>query len=207
MAPATLLLRSPAFPRNHQPIQEVLAPLMATLHPVSLLELAAGPGEHAVHYAAAFPAVRWQPTDAAPDAVASTNLRRERAGLVNLLPAVEFDVLGPVPSSLVAQTFGAALAINFLHMVPMATVATTFAHLGRLLAPGAVVVIYDCFRFDAEPLCESNIAFHSHLQAIGGGVHEYTAVNAAAEIAGFSFAERHNMPANNQMMVWRRLMA
>ena len=53
--------RAPAVARNRDPIAAVLA---EELPPSGLvLEVASGTGEHAVHFARAFPAITWQPSD------------------------------------------------------------------------------------------------------------------------------------------------
>ena len=46
-----------------------------------------------MHFAAAFPAIEWQPTDPDPEARASIDAHREEEGSPNLLPALHLDVL------------------------------------------------------------------------------------------------------------------
>ena len=60
---------APAAIRNREPIAEVLREWL----PDSglILEIASGTGEHAVHFARAFPTLEWQPSDIHLDALAS----------------------------------------------------------------------------------------------------------------------------------------
>src|SRR5689334_3777768 len=61
--------QSPSTARNRDPILGVLRPRLPAAGLV--LEIAAGAGEHAVYFAAAFPGLHWQPTDADAEALAS----------------------------------------------------------------------------------------------------------------------------------------
>ena len=53
---------SAAAERNKQPIADELATLLPA--DARVLEIASGTGQHAVHFAACFPQMTWQPTDA-----------------------------------------------------------------------------------------------------------------------------------------------
>ena len=81
---------SPSAARNREPILAVLRRVLPAEGRV--LEIAAGTGEHAVHFAAALPDLIWQPTD--PDAMSRKSIAawRGEAGLSNLLPPLELDV-------------------------------------------------------------------------------------------------------------------
>ena len=80
---------SPSTARNRDPILEVLKPRLPERGTV--LEIAAGAGEHAVHFAGGLPGLQWLPTDPDPEALASIAAWREHAGLANLLPPIRLD--------------------------------------------------------------------------------------------------------------------
>ena len=61
---------APAPLRNREPIRDVLREILPERGQV--LEIGSGSGEHAVFFAASFPAIIWQPTDADPECLAST---------------------------------------------------------------------------------------------------------------------------------------
>ena len=85
--------RSMAAERNREPILEQLR---RWLPPSGImLEIAAGTGEHALHFAAALPGWQWRPTDPHPAALASIAAWRASAALPNLLPPLALDVLAP----------------------------------------------------------------------------------------------------------------
>src|SRR3977135_278378 len=87
-------LTAPAAARNRDPILAVLRDVLPAAGTV--LEIASGSGEHAIHFAAALPHLAWQPT--APDAQARGSIAAHaaQAGLANLLPPLALDASAPV---------------------------------------------------------------------------------------------------------------
>src|SRR5512143_1403922 len=81
--------RAPATARNREPIREILARELPERGTV--LEIASGSGEHAVHFAAAFPALAWQPSDPSPAARDSIAAWRAEAQLANLRAPIALD--------------------------------------------------------------------------------------------------------------------
>src|SRR3954451_18585101 len=81
---------APHVARNAVPIEQVLRRVLPARGLV--LEIASGSGEHALHFARAFPDLLFQPSDAEPAALRSIHAWRPEAGLPNLLPALALDV-------------------------------------------------------------------------------------------------------------------
>ena len=81
--------RAPAAARNREAIAAVLAQELPASGTV--LELASGTGEHALHFATRFPALHWQPSDPDPAARASIAAWRADAGLANLRLPLALD--------------------------------------------------------------------------------------------------------------------
>src|SRR5882672_168215 len=104
---------SPAVARNRDPILAVLRRILPTSGTV--LEIASGTGEHAVHFAAGLPHLTWQPTDGDPDALRSIAAYRAAARLPNLLAPFAFDAATPRwPGA------DAIVSINMIHIAPWA---------------------------------------------------------------------------------------
>src|SRR4051794_10826094 len=129
---STAALTSPAALRNRGPILEVLRRVLPATGTV--LEIASGSGEHAVHFAAALPQLSWQPSDPAEDARASIAAYRDAAGLPNLLAPIALDVT--LPSWPVTHA-DAIVSLNMIHIAPWSAAVGLFAGANRLLAPGA----------------------------------------------------------------------
>src|SRR5262245_14720938 len=106
-------LSSPSALRNRGPILEVLRRVLPARGTV--LEIASGSGEHAVHFAAALPHLTWQPSDPAEDARASIAAYRDDAGLPNLLAPIALDASAP---SWPVTHADAIVSINMIHIAP-----------------------------------------------------------------------------------------
>jgi SAM-dependent methyltransferase len=201
--PSPAALTSPAALRNRGPILDVLRRLLPARGTV--LEIASGSGEHAVHFAAALPHLTWQPTDLAADALASIVAHRAEVGLANLLPPIELDVTAP---SWPLAHADAIVSLNMIHIAPWSAAQGLFAGAGRLLAPGAVLYLYGPFKENGRHTAPSNAAFDQSLRARNGewGVRDLGEVSALAAGHGLHFEERIAMPVNNLSVVFRRRM-
>ena len=151
--------RAPATARNREPIREVLAQHLPERGLV--LEIASGTGEHAVHMAGAFPALRWQPTDAEPAALASIEAWRAEAGLPNLAAPLALDVTARVWPVTAAD---AIVCINMVHIAPWEAALALFAGAARTLPPGGLLYLYGPYRFDGVT-APSNEDFDRSLRA------------------------------------------
>ena len=107
-------LFAPATARNRDPIWTVLAPELPTRGLV--LEIAAGSGEHSVHFARlAVPTLHFQPTDPDASARASIDAWAARSDLANVKLALALDAASdtwPVAHA------DAVLCINMVHISP-----------------------------------------------------------------------------------------
>lgn len=192
---------APATLRNREAIVAVLADWLPPAGRV--LEVASGSGEHVVHFAAAFPHLRWQPSDPDPDALTSIAAWRSEAGLTNIAPPLCLDAAAndwPIGDA------DALLCINMVHISPWEATLGLFAGGARLLAAGAPLILYGAYIEPDVPTAPSNLTFDANLRARNPvwGLRNLDDVKAAAADAGFAFAERRAMPANNLMLLFRR---
>lgn len=200
-AGVTAKRHAPATLRNRDAIAAVLAEWLPPSG--TILEVASGSGEHAVHFAAAFPHLRWQPSDPDPAGLASIAAWRAEAGLPNIAPPLALDAAAPVWP---VDRTDAILCINMVHISPWEATLGVFAGGARLLAPGAPLIFYGPYVEADVPTAESNLAFDASLRARDPvwGLRDTAEVETAAIAAGFAFAERRAMPANNLMLLFRR---
>ena len=190
---------SEACERNKEPILAVLREAFADRRRV--VEIGAGTGQHAVHFARHLQQVAWQPTDRA-DWLEGLAARVAAEGPPNLLPPVELDVLR---ETWPAVSGDAVFSANTLHIMSWPAVAALFAGLGRILEQGGVLAVYGPFRYRGAFTTQSNAAFDAMLRERdpASGVRDFEAVNVLAEAAGLALQADHPMPANNQLLVWR----
>lgn len=190
---------APATVRNRDAIAAVLADW---LPPAGLvLEVASGSGEHAVHFAAAFPGLQWQPSDPDPAALASIAAWRAEAGLANIAPPLLLDAAAP---EWPVGTADALLCINMVHISPWAATRGLLAGAARVLPQGAPLILYGPYLESEVATAPSNLAFDRSLKERDPdwGLRDLDAVKAAA--ASLAFAERRAMPANNLMLLFHR---
>lgn len=192
---------APATLRNRDAIAAVLADWLPASGMV--LEIASGSGEHAIHFAAAFPALTWQPSD--PDSAALTSIAAwsRDAVAANILPPLQLDAAAPDWPIARAD---AILCINMVHISPWEATLGLFAGAAWLLPPGAPLILYGPYVEADVPTAESNRTFDASLRARNPawGLRDTAAVAAAAEQAGLGLAARRAMPANNLMLLFRR---
>jgi SAM-dependent methyltransferase len=193
---------SPSTARNRDPILDVLRPRLPQSGLV--LEIAAGAGEHAVHFAAAFSALQWQPTDADAEALASIAAWREHAGLDNLLPPLPLDAAHP--RTWAVKRADAIVAINMIHISPWPATEGLMAGAAHALQPGGGLFLYGPFIETDVPTALSNAAFDQSLRRRDPewGIRHLNDLTALGAEHGLSLAERIAMPANNLVLVFRK---
>jgi len=168
-----------------------------------VLEVASGSGEHALHFARAFPALLWQPSDAEPAALRSIEAWRQAEGLPNLLAPVALDAASP---DWPVDQADAILCINMVHISPWAATLGLLDGAERLLAAGAPLYLYGAYRREGVSTAPSNEAFDASLKARNPewGVRRLEAVTAEAERRSLRLDRVVEMPANNLSVVFRR---
>jgi len=193
----TPLPHSPAADRNKDAILAVLQQVLPA-HGIAL-EIASGTGQHVECFAAALPAWQWQPTDA--DAAMLPAIAARTASLPNVRPPVLLDLLA---SSWPPGPFDAIYCANMLHIAPWACCAALMQGAEHHLAPGGVLVTYGPYIEDDVPTAASNLAFDASLRSRDAqwGLRRLADVAAEAERAGLALRTRHEMPANNLVLVF-----
>lgn len=196
------LISSPAALRNRDPILALLQDILPAKGLV--LELASGSGEHVVHFAEALAGLEWQPSDPSAEARGSIDARAKAAGLQQIRPAIPLDAT--LPESWPLQQADAMLAINLVHISPRAATAGLLQGAARLLPVGGPLILYGPYLEDGIATAESNLAFDRDLKARNAawGLRRREEVEALAIANGLTPSERHALPANNLLLVFRR---
>jgi SAM-dependent methyltransferase len=168
-----------------------------------VLEIASGTGQHVAFFARAFPALRWQPSDASPAHLASIAAWSEASGAANIAPPLSLDVeREPWP---IAHA-GAILNINMVHIAPWSAAEALFRGAARLLPAAGILYMYGPFKRGGQHTAPSNQAFDERLRGEDPrwGVRDVDDIQRLAASAGFAPAEIIEMPANNLSLVFRR---
>lgn len=128
---------------------------------------------------------------------------REEARLANLRLPVQLDAAAhDWPTGQV----DAILCINMVHISPWSATQGLMRGAGRLLEPGAPLILYGAYRRAGLATAPNNEAFDLSLKARNPewGLRDLEAVVAVAEAKGLRLDAVHEMPANNLMAVFRR---
>ncbi len=192
---------SQACENNKAPILAVLRQVFTA--PGLILEIGAGTGQHAVHFAASLPHLTWQPSDH-PDNCNLSQARINAAALDNLRPPLALDVTHqPWPLTRAEGIFSA----NTAHIMHWPEVEAMFRGAATLLSPGGHFCLYGPFNYGGQYTSESNARFdRDYLKARdpGMGIRDLDDLKALAEPLGLRLQADHAMPANNRTLVWRR---
>jgi hypothetical protein len=192
---------APAALRNREPIAEVLRDWLPASGTV--LEVASGTGEHAIHFAERFPQLQWQPSDLHPDALASIRAWRDSAGLANVLEPLTIDASAP---DWPIERADAVLNINMAHISPWDASLGLITGAACILPAGGPLILYGPWLKDDIETAPSNLAFDADLRRRdpAWGLRRVEDFEAVAGAEGFELADWRQMPANNLMLLFRK---
>lgn len=188
---------SQACENNKQPILKHLKTVLKECHHV--LEIGSGTGQHAVYFSENMPQLTWQCSDRAENI----------AGICQWLN----DTSLPAPLTLDVRDdnwlnlkFDAIFSANTLHIMSWEEVELFFNKVNAQLKTSALLCIYGPFKYKGAFTSESNAKFDLWLKNNNAlsGIRDFEAIETFAHQAGFSLQADHQMPANNQLLIWQR---
>ncbi len=194
---------APSAARNRDPILQVLREALPESGTV--LEIAAGSGEHARWFSEHFSKLEWIASD--HDEAARESIEAWREGATpNLQPAMDIDVHA---TDWGVGTVDAVLCINMIHIAPWSATLALFDGAQRHLRDGGVLYLYGAYKRDGAHTAPSNEAFDAWLKDKDPryGVRELEAVLAAAAERGLARWFVREMPANNLSVALRRTLS
>ncbi|MGH8239626.1 MAG: DUF938 domain-containing protein [Steroidobacteraceae bacterium] len=191
---------SDACERNREPILQILRQWFT--QPGIALEIGAGTGQHAVHFAAHLTHLQWQPTDCQAN-LAGIGSWVSEAALPNLRAPVKLDVRDRQwPLHTVDYVFSA----NTAHIMSWPEVERMFEGIARVLRTRGLFALYGPFNRDGHFTSQSNQAFDASLRERDPqmGLRDDQAMKALGRQHGLRFTAEHAMPANNRLLLWTR---
>ncbi len=187
--------------QNKSPIYKVLKEFFRDSETV--LEIGSGTGQHAAFFAEQLPHLTWTASDQA-QYHAGISMWLQDAGLSNTQGPLLLDV-NQVEWPL--QHTDAVFSANTVHIMGWSSVEKMFAGIGRILNHNGVFCLYGPFNYNGEFSSQSNARFDDWLKQRDpvSGIRDIEALQQLATVAGLQFIEDIEMPANNRILVWRKI--
>ncbi|MCH2302534.1 MAG: class I SAM-dependent methyltransferase [SAR324 cluster bacterium] len=168
----------------------------------SVLEIGSGTGQHAVHFSKHLSHLVWQPTELG-ERVAMLKSRIDLEGPGNLLPAKELDVLR---NNWELEETDAVFIANVFHIAPIEVMHSCLKGTSKCLKRLGIFCVYGPFRFEGEFTSPSNAQFDCSLKTNNPkwGIRDFEQLCQVAEERGLTFQHNYSMPANNQLLVFKK---
>ncbi len=198
---------APATDRNREPILDVLKDCLPDHG--TILEIASGSGQHAVHFTRHLPGHYWLPSD--PDKASRNSIRAWWWGiqLNNILPPLNIDAASdvwPVENCNLPLPITAMVCINMIHISPWGATIGLMKGAARILPEDGILYLYGPYKLDGNHTAPSNDAFDQDLRSRNGdwGIRDLEDVIALAHDHGLSLVKSVQMPANNLSVIFRK---
>ncbi|MGO2012756.1 MAG: DUF938 domain-containing protein [Pseudoalteromonas sp.] len=190
---------SQACENNKEPILLVLKSYFCDVG--NVLEVGSGTGQHSVYFAAHLPHLQWHTSDRVINHAAIELWHRE-VQLSNLHLPIELDLNNTWPVNKIDAIFSA----NTLHIISWTLVERFFTEVKVHLPSQGKLAIYGPFKYQGQYTSESNQAFDQFLkrQDEQSGIRDFEAILKLAEQAGLILEDDIKMPANNQILLFKR---
>ncbi|CAJ0572715.1 unnamed protein product, partial [Mesorhabditis spiculigera] len=205
------MLRAAAAERNQGPIAEVLKQYLKGK--LKLLEIASGTGQHLAHFAEVFPEVDFQPSECEPRSIHSIVAYVDHLKLANFRVPLFVDVSKKpgqwaLPDDYAPQKVDVLYSANMIHISSNAAVSGLFEAAGYLLKPDTgLLITYGPYAKDGKISPQSNIDFDASLKERNAewGLRDVSYLKKVAADNGLQFEHMHDMPANNNILVFRKI--
>lgn len=170
-----------------------------------VLEIGSGTGQHAEHFAARFPRIRWQCTELA-ESLDDLKTRIQRIDQPDVPLPLVLDVQqrdwpdGP---------YDAVFTANTLHIMPWEATLVMLDRVSEILKPDGQLIIYGPFHDNGVHTAPSNQSFDQSLRSRDPamGVRDAVALRTEASARNLQAEADLPLPANNRILVFRKISA
>lgn len=203
------VMRSSAAERNKASILEAVKRIIVPDHPITVLEIASGTGQHVIHLAEHLPFVTWQPSECDQKSLTSIQSYIQITQKTNIRDAVWIDTTDAPANwangALDRASFDALLCINMLHVCQWKATEGLFKGCEYFLKKGGMLIVYGPFKVEGQTSPENNIQLDSMLrqQNIEWGLRETAELKQCAKSSGMTLENLIDMPSNHKMLVFR----
>ncbi len=197
----TELPNSPAADRNKAAILEKLKGLLKGNERV--FEIGSGTGQHAIHFAQAFPNLNWQ-TSELPSRLFVTSAVLNTKKLQNLQKPYALDVSSEEWPEINADVIYTA---NTVHIMPWHAVEKMLHGVSKTLKKNGLFIIYGPFKYEGAFTSESNKMFDASLKDFDPlqGIRDFEYLARLSIELGLVLKHDFEMPANNRLVVFEKI--
>ncbi len=194
---------SPSCDRNKEAIVQILSSLLKDKN--HILEIGTGTGQHAVYFAARMPHLIWQCSDRLENH-SGIRMWLDEADLENTPDVIELEVNSTWPSF--ENEVDAIFSANVVHIMSWDSVCKFIKSAAESLAPTGLMIFYGPFNYNGEYTSEGNANFDIWLKDRDSksAIRDFEAMNNEAGKTGFTLQRDFEMPANNRILVWKKLL-
>lgn len=193
---------SAACERNKEPILAVLKEVL-TKDNKRVLEIGSGTAQHALYFAQNLPDIVWTTSDVS-SRLPPIKAALDEAKLPNLRGPLAFEI---GKDDFPRYNYDIVFTANTFHIMSWKQCKNLMKILGNRLREGSQVIIYGPFKYNNEFTSESNALFDQQLKERNpeSGIRSFSDINANMIKNGFTLFKDYEMPANNRILVFTRL--
>lgn len=195
---------SQACENNKQAILEVLEKELAGRSHV--LEVGSGTGQHSVYFAPRLPHLQWQTSDVINNHQVIQAWHNSYPA-PNLHAPLAFDLItDTIPAYKSSKPFDAVFSANTLHIIAWSLVERLFKLVGEALPIDGKLIIYGPFNENGLYTSASNQSFDFSLRQRepSSGIRNKEDITALAKQHHLTLENEYQMPANNQILVFKK---
>jgi len=178
---------------------------------IKVFEIGSGTGQHAIYLCERFPGLIWQTSDQSLH-IETLSAAVSQSGLGNLRTPFELEVSSCIAQpkaiqSLCEKQYSFVYSANTAHIMSMEEVTSMFTLLGKVLAEAALFALYGPFKVGGEHTSEGNRIFDQSLRTEKPhmGIRDKEDLVTLGVKHGLQLLEDISMPANNRILLWRRM--
>ncbi len=191
---------SQACENNKRPILDVIGGYFN--EPGLILEIGTGSAQHAMYFAEKLRKLYWQTSDKAEN-IDDINAHVNEYTHYNLGRPLAIDVL---QKDWQLEYCEGIFSANTTHIMNWQMVKNMFEGVGNLLLPEKYFCLYGPFTFNGKFTSSSNESFDKMLKERDpqSGLKNFEELQKLAESKGLNFFKQHDLPANNNILVWQQ---
>lgn len=186
--------------QNREPIRQILNEFVEGKQ--SVLEIGSGTGQHAVYFADCYPWLNWQ-TSELKENHKGIQAWIDHSELNNIVTPIELDAAGEWPQ----YSYDLLYTANTIHIMSESQVEALFDQCVSCMHDSSLLLMYGPFNYQGMYTSDSNARFDDWLKQRDSlsGIKNYEWLQQLGEKSGITCIHDYEMPANNRILVWKKL--